>query len=84
MAETNSETNEKVIDRPTVVRNATDLQRLKLEKLMKNPVSVLLGYVDHFTFLFLNSYCSFRIDLYLFRKNQKKEECQQYLNLLEM
>ncbi|KAF2903046.1 hypothetical protein ILUMI_03143 [Ignelater luminosus] len=44
MAEINSEINEKqkVSDRPTVVRNATDLQRLKLEKLMKNPDKPIL------------------------------------------
>lgn len=26
-------------EKPIVIRNTTDLQRLKLEKLMKNPVS---------------------------------------------
>lgn len=28
-------------EKPVVIRNTTDLQRLKLEKLMKNPVSIL-------------------------------------------
>lgn len=27
--------------KPIVIKNATDLQRLKLEKLMKNPVSIV-------------------------------------------
>lgn len=27
-------------EKPIIVRNTTDLQRLKLEKLMKNPVSI--------------------------------------------
>ena len=34
------------IDSVSVVKNATDLQRLKLEKLMKNPVS-------YFSFFYL-------------------------------
>lgn len=29
--------------KPIVIKNATDLQRLKLEKLMKNPVSSNYG-----------------------------------------
>lgn len=28
--------------KPIIIKNATDLQRLKLEKLMKNPVSNIL------------------------------------------
>jgi len=28
-----------------IVKNATDLQRLKLERLMKNPVSVKNGFI---------------------------------------
>lgn len=28
-------------EKPIIVRNTTDLQRLKLEKLMKNPVSYI-------------------------------------------
>lgn len=35
MSDNDKKSNE---DRPIVVRNTTDLQRLKLEKLMKNPV----------------------------------------------
>lgn len=34
-----SNKNETSEDKPVVIRNTTDLQRLKLEKLMKNPVS---------------------------------------------
>lgn len=29
-------------EKPIIIRNTTDLQRLKLEKLMKNPVSKIL------------------------------------------
>lgn len=35
-----NENNDKSEERPIVIRNTTDLQRLKLEKLMKNPVSI--------------------------------------------
>ena len=34
-----SDTESKSEKKPIVIKNATDLQRLKLEKLMKNPVS---------------------------------------------
>lgn len=35
-----SDEDSKTEKKPIVIKNATDLQRLKLEKLMKNPVSM--------------------------------------------
>lgn len=32
-------------NKPVIVRNLTDLQRLKLEKLMKNPVSGIVQII---------------------------------------
>lgn len=39
MSASNSD-DEKEIERPLVAKTAADLQRLKLQKLMKNPVSM--------------------------------------------
>lgn len=46
MSDKESNSSEK---KPVVIKNATDLQRLKLEKLMKNPVSIHYdyGYIIH-------------------------------------
>lgn len=41
MATTKSDEESEPKQKPIIVRNTTDLQRLKLEKLMKNPVSYL-------------------------------------------
>ncbi|KAK5640958.1 hypothetical protein RI129_009505 [Pyrocoelia pectoralis] len=40
--EIENEAEEKIIGKPTIIRNATDLQRLKLEKLMKHPDKPIL------------------------------------------
>lgn len=39
--EVNSDEKSTDEEKPVVVKNATGLQRLKLEKLMKNPVSMM-------------------------------------------
>lgn len=41
MTDKKSRDENKTEERPIVVRNTTDLQRLKLEKLMKNPVRLM-------------------------------------------
>lgn len=33
--------------KPVLIKNATDLQRLKLEKLMKNPVSRIISFLSN-------------------------------------
>lgn len=38
-----SDSDDKSEKKPIVIKNATDLQRLKLEKLMKNPVCILIN-----------------------------------------
>lgn len=40
MNKTKEKENDKEEKKPIIVRNTTDLQRLKLEKLMKNPVII--------------------------------------------
>lgn len=49
MSSTKSDEEKETKEKPIIVRNTTDLQRLKLEKLMKNPVSYTL--CKHFTFV---------------------------------
>lgn len=44
MTETIDNDNSKTTEIKQLVKNATDLQRLKLERLMKNPVSTLDYY----------------------------------------
>lgn len=39
MSKNKSDSENEGKEKPIIVRNTTDLQRLKLEKLMKNPVS---------------------------------------------
>lgn len=48
---------EKDEKKPVVIRNATDLQRLRLEKLMKNPVSrkIYIGLVAHISLIFIRN-----------------------------
>lgn len=38
--------------KPIVIKNATDLQRLKLEKLMKNPVFIVSNILCNFLYSF--------------------------------
>lgn len=45
MTESNENGNSKTTEVKKIVKNATDLQRLKLERLMKNPVSVKNGFI---------------------------------------
>jgi len=45
MTESNENGSSKTTEVKNIVKNATDLQRLKLERLMKNPVSVKNGFI---------------------------------------
>lgn len=44
MTETNADNVTNQTEVKKLVKNATDLQRLKLERLMKNPVGTILAY----------------------------------------
>lgn len=44
----NEENTETVRNKPIIIRSTIDLQRLKLEKLMKNPVNIT--FIIHFIF----------------------------------
>lgn len=37
--------------KPIIIRNSVDLQRLKLEKLMANPVSIAHNHLIHYYFI---------------------------------
>lgn len=45
MSKNKSDSENEGKEKPIIVRNTTDLQRLKLEKLMKNPVSTFNGEI---------------------------------------
>lgn len=66
--------------KPIIIRNTTDLQRLKLEKLMQNPVSSS-KHIPVFIILFI---FYFRINQLLYQSVLKKEVCLQFQILLEM
>lgn len=55
MNDKNGKEENKNEDRPVVVRNTTDLQRLKLEKLMKNPVRKCVNLICHLLKLVIHS-----------------------------
>lgn len=48
MSDPKSDNDAEPKEKPIIVRNTSDLQRLKLEKLMKNPVSFVFQYYRQF------------------------------------